>query len=555
MVIARGDIVPFLKAGLLITATWLSAAFALADLTLNTTPEKAQVKITWTAAPGNGPYVYKLEKLGINGTPVYQHTIGTYIGSGTHIDTLVSNADSYAYRVTAAGQTAPFEWHQTAWIPGRTFLKAPSVALIEDLGASNLKLTWSPSNWADEYHIYTGINAPTTLETIVPAGTNHLNLGFVNPNTRANRVYAVYPKNAAGFGPISPWANLDGITTAPVDPSLKPPFESTSPLYPASPINRFNPKFGGSVPPGETGIGPLDSGDPINLASGHEEYNPAPDLTAYNPNGIPAVFQRIYKGAAAFTESTPSTGLSTGWFHNYDVKILRTTHLDSWEPLKLVYPGGSTETLTPLLSGNSPNGQFQVKNGSPYFATGTPSPTPGIWQFLNITFANQTVWRFEPTNDNTLNLVSITNQYGQGLTLNWGSSLQLLDVRDFSSNNLLLSLIYNSELQLTSIIDNTNRRVHYTFGSSESGTLSGEFLTGHSIIVPDSQLAQDSLIQTNYDYTNVGGKALLAKVSKPPPLRVTPGSISPDNQATGEIPKPTCSSQHFATMTQHLVAG
>ncbi len=296
---SRGDITSLFSNFLSLLAFVLLPTASYSNLTLSTQSEKAKVNLTWTSAPGSGPYVYKLEKMGINGTAVYQHTIGTFIGPGTFTDTLVSNSDSYAYRIIVAGQTPPFEWHNTSWTPGRTSLAAPAYAYIENLGNNNLQVRWTPVTWADEYYIYTGVDFPTSLDSIVPAGTLHLNLGHVIPSTRANRVYAVYAKNQAGFSPISPWATLDGTTISPSDPSIKPPYDSSQPLYPAAPINRFNPRAGGTKPPPETGPGPLNSGDPINLASGHEEYNPAPDLTAYNPSGIPTIFHRVYYGAAA----------------------------------------------------------------------------------------------------------------------------------------------------------------------------------------------------------------------------------------------------------------
>jgi hypothetical protein len=65
----------------------------------------------------------------------------------------------------------------------------------------------------------------------------------------------------------------------------------------------------------------LTDGDPVNLATGGEEYAAPADLTAYNPNGPSAVFRRTYYSRLAML-GLSSAGLSAGWVSNYDYTIV-----------------------------------------------------------------------------------------------------------------------------------------------------------------------------------------------------------------------------------------
>lgn len=93
------------------------------------------------------------------------------------------------------------------------------------------------------------------------------------------------------------------------------------------------------------------AGEPVDLATGDETYEPAPDLSVYNPNGPSAYFQCTYSSDAALGGgSTP--GLSPGWHHNYDVSVRDLTPDGSWRPLTLCMPDEGDDTLTPVLDGD-----------------------------------------------------------------------------------------------------------------------------------------------------------------------------------------------------------
>ena len=73
----------------------------------------------------------------------------------------------------------------------------------------------------------------------------------------------------------------------------------------------------GAAPPGHSGCGP-SCGDPVDLASGQESYDPSADLPVYNPSGPDVAFSRHYstERANAFANSP---GLPMGWYSQSSV--------------------------------------------------------------------------------------------------------------------------------------------------------------------------------------------------------------------------------------------
>ena len=67
-------------------------------------------------------------------------------------------------------------------------------------------------------------------------------------------------------------------------------------------------------------FGPL-SGDPVNLATGEEEYTCAPDLTVYNPRGPAVVWQRGYRSLRPSGTDYQSNDFGTGWTQPYNVQV------------------------------------------------------------------------------------------------------------------------------------------------------------------------------------------------------------------------------------------
>ncbi len=209
--------------------------------------------------------------------------------------------------------------------------------------------------------------------------------------------------------------------------------------------------------------------DPVNLASGRENYTPEPDLFIYNPSGPAVNWQRSYVGSQAIAADIGygSPGLSRGWVHSYDISVQGWS--GNWWPLKLTYPNGSTESLTPVLSGGVPTGAFTVPAGAPYRVDGVPGTPTGKWQSVTITWKDNTKWKLTLLTGDTYALNQLTNRTGQSLNFTWNSSRQLTQVTDQTSSTTLLTLAYSGG-KLATATDVYGRQITYTF-STVSGSV------------------------------------------------------------------------------------
>lgn len=221
--------------------------------------------------------------------------------------------------------------------------------------------------------------------------------------------------------------------------------------------------------PGGNSSGP-SSGDPVNLATGRESYFTEPDLSIYNPSGPAVIWQRAFMAdqALAPVAGYGSPGFTRGWVHNYDLRIDGTS--GSWGALKLVYPNGASETLTPQLSGGVPTGSFTTTAGAPYLVSGVAGTPTGTWQSVTVTWKDQTKWQFTLLSGTTYVLSQITNRLGLGLNFTWNASRALTQVSDVSSSTVLLTLAYDNFGRITTATDAYNRQIAYTFNPGSSTT-------------------------------------------------------------------------------------
>ena len=117
------------------------------------------------------------------------------------------------------------------------------------------------------------------------------------------------------------------------------------------------------------------AGDPVNLATGEEEYGLEPDITVYNPTGPSVVWQRSYRSlrgpgrnqqnnANPYYESQSdltyqSDDFGVGWTQNYNVGVI-----DPWQSYSI------TNNRSVLFANGS-----QVAFTAP--STGPKTPSPG----------------------------------------------------------------------------------------------------------------------------------------------------------------------------------
>jgi YD repeat-containing protein len=250
-------------------------------------------------------------------------------------------------------------------------------------------------------------------------------------------------------------------------PAGKPPYECC-PTDPAG-GKPFTPN--GALPGATLGVagssGPSYP-DPVNLTTGRESYLPESDLDIYNPSGLSVAWRRAYLSDQAMSAGAgySSPGFTRGWVHNYDVSIQGVS--GSWGALKLVYPNGAIETLTPQLTGGVPTGAFTTPAGVPYIVTGVSGSPTGTWQSVTVTWKDQTKWKFTLLSGTTYALNQLTNRTGQSLNFSWNSSRALTQVSDAGTSAVLLALAYTASGKLATATDIYGRQVAYTFNPGDA---------------------------------------------------------------------------------------
>jgi len=153
----------------------------------------------------------------------------------------------------------------------------------------------------------------------------------------------VYTTGSYTYTPTSSYTGFDSFTYSIIDslgatnsatvyllvlsqaPSAPPPpYGCSEPKDPGG-DSCLNPEGGGleQQPDGPGGSSGPASPDPVNLATGRENYTPDPDLFIYNPTGPAVNWQRSYTGNQALAPDSGygSPGLSRGWVHSYDMSV------------------------------------------------------------------------------------------------------------------------------------------------------------------------------------------------------------------------------------------
>lgn len=115
------------------------------------------------------------------------------------------------------------------------------------------------------------------------------------------------------------------------------------------------------------------AGDPVNLATGEEEYRPGADLSVYNPIGPSVTIERQYNSLRAAADQYNADDFGMGWSHNYNYAIYDATV----RPL-VRYQQGTTVTTVIISGSDAPQSGLNwdiVQNGT----TIATSTTPNGW--------------------------------------------------------------------------------------------------------------------------------------------------------------------------------
>lgn len=305
------------------------------------------------------------------------------------------------------------------------------------------------------------------------------------------------------------------------------------------------PGGGGSGGPHMSPMG-SSAGDPVNLATGEEEYAPPADLTVYNPHGPSITWQRYYHDLGDIRSETPSGGYGYGWSTSYDYSVSVNSYADPDNAIiHIITPSGASITASvpnsSLPSATNLHVPVALPPGAPMLLEWDYVPATGGNQFL-LTFADRSQWlmqysyAWEPDGGQPYSLARITDRNGNYIKFNnWYSYASQSTITD-SNDQVLLTINYamNPDLgfnYITSISDVYGRSVYYH--ASPYGLLQGDEipyfpgLDQVSQVVPSTTSAATALSQYSryaYGYTIFHGSygvydgaALLHTITVPSP--------------------------------------
>ena len=172
------------------------------------------------------------------------------------------------------------------------------------------------------------------------------------------------------------------------------------------------------------------TGDPVNLATGEEEYTPPTDLTVYNPHGPSVEWGRIYNSLRSISESGSggyyydyeTADFGYGWSHPYNVVVLGGVVSTGY----IVEPNGAqTSFANPSAAptASHPSIPCQVQAGYPALVT-WDYDTTSIGNHYTVTWPDRTRWIMAQVGPNTN-----SNSYH-------GNAYQLSQIIDRNGNHI-----------------------------------------------------------------------------------------------------------------------
>jgi RHS repeat-associated protein len=207
---------------------------------------------------------------------------------------------------------------------------------------------------------------------------------------------------------------------------------------------------GGGGPPTDA-HGP-SSGDPVDLATGEEEYQPEPDLTVYNPIGPPVVWQRHY---GSLRGPTRFIGFGYNWNTEYDLQASV-----SGTQITLNLSNGATYQF---VAASVPTASFP-QISCPAAVGGTPMLC--VWNYngdgsLSLVFTrrDRTQWVFSSLNGYLLS--RIVDRNNNDITFAYSGSSSLLTRIDDQNGRPLLTIRRDANSNIVSVADRYGRSVLY----------------------------------------------------------------------------------------------
>lgn len=214
------------------------------------------------------------------------------------------------------------------------------------------------------------------------------------------------------------------------------------------------------------------SGDPVNLATGEEEYTPPTDLTVYNPHGPSVGWGRIYNSLRSSLEDIGSYEMDDfgyGWSHPYNAFIVNNYQFSS-----LVEPNGARVPFTApnAPSAGQPQVPCQVAPGFPVLIEWDYDATNANGRYV-VTWADRTRWvlAVQPgaNSSSAPQLSQIVDRNGHAITFHYAAPLAsggwpLLSSITNEDGKRLLTILRSAGGAVAAVIDCYGREVYYHVG-------------------------------------------------------------------------------------------
>ena len=219
------------------------------------------------------------------------------------------------------------------------------------------------------------------------------------------------------------------------------------------------------------------AGDPVNLATGEEEYTPGPDLVVYNPVGPSVVWSRLYDSLRpSLGDGTQYNDMGQGWSYTYNIGVM----YGGGQTFYLMEPNGARISLTAPATptASNPRVACTVQAGFPILAEWDYNSATGGTNFV-LTQADRTRLTIYPfftmvghiPTGILFPVQQITDRNGNALTFNYMSANNgyhplLTSIADKNGRALLtLNRANDGSYNLTSIQDCYGRSVYYHVGT------------------------------------------------------------------------------------------
>jgi len=311
--------------------------------------------------------------------------------------------------------------------------------------------------------------------------------------------------------------------------------------------------------------------DPVNVATGEEEYTAPEGLSVYNPTGPSVYFAPSYSSLA----NTIPNGFGSGWTHPYNTRIIMASNTSTNGTLVLPNSGRIAFNFSSYLSSYNlpyPCGGSNLLGLSISLAANYGNPIHTVNSFT-ITYPDRSTWTFTPQYPSSgagsgvaYYPTKITDKAGNYITLQWGTftyreididrssggsyptdSLGLTTIKD-SSGNVLLTLNYSGST-FANATDCYFRKIAYSVGSFATTNVpsglpqSCDELTAVSQVVDTSVTTPPTRFAygyQNYNNTELVGGAnetvpFLHTISVPSPTGTGMSTATINYSSIGEV--------------------